>query len=341
MTQNVEIDEVCRITRRPRGRGFEYFDRSGKKIRCRRTLKRIKGLTIPPMWQRVGISELHDSHVQAVGCDAKTRRQYIYHPDWLRQRQLAKFKRLATFASGLPDFRARFYKDAKQQDWNEKKVCAIATSVLDQTGMRIGNQYYTQQNDTYGLTTLRRKHMDVQDGDIFLHYRGKHNQSRDVRLDDDALVKLIIQSAEQPGYSLFRFKRRGKWLDISSDDVNDYIRSVTGDDFSAKDFRTWAGTRLAIALAHDCQQVVKDNPRKNFRATLVKRVAGALGNTPKICEEYYIHPDVLKGIVEKDHQGNTFTQYKLHPVLDEPELIDSEKAALHFIKPECAKSSSQ
>ena len=339
MTQNINIDDVCRITRKARGRGFEYFDRSGSKINCRKTLKRIKALTVPPMWQRVGISELHDSHVQAVGYDAKIRKQYIYHPEWLRKRQLLKFKRLQQFAQKLPEYRAQCYNDAARQDWSVDKVCAIATCVLDQTGMRIGNQYYTQQNSTYGLTTLRRKHMEVSDADIHLHYRGKHNKLRDVTLDDKALINLIIQSAEQPGYSLFRFKQSGKWVDICSDDVNDYIRRVTGDDYSAKDFRTWAGTRLAVALAHECQQTLLDNPRKSFKTTLIKHVADALGNTPKICEDYYIHPDVLKGVIDKYKRGEQFEAYDLHPTMGDTSLIDSEQEALDFIVSNCAKSS--
>lgn len=292
------VDAICTITRLKRGRGFEYFYCSGRKLRCKRTLKQIRLLTVPPMWNDVRISECRTSDVQAVGFDAKGRKQYIYHPNWHKRRQAEKFERLLTFAKSLPKIRDQYERDISLDDWSFQHVCAIATYVLDSTGIRVGSQGYTKQNETYGLTTLRRRHLKTDNNLARLQFIGKHNKERSIDINDDTLSELINRCAELPGYSLFRYKQQGTWQDLSSDELNEYIQNISESIFSSKYFRTWKGTRLAVEYALECDASASEHTRKKFKSTLVKAVASDLGNTPSVCETYYIHPLVLETLVK-------------------------------------------
>lgn len=331
MAENVDIEEICSITRKPRGRGFEYFDKNRLKIRSRGFLRYVKNLAIPPMWQDVGISTDQQYRIQAIGYDVKKRKQYIYHPDWVAQQQAQKFAKLLDFSQALPHMRGLILKNSEQPTWNIEKVAALATRILDETGIRIGNKQYSQQNETFGLTTLRRKHLNSSDDFIELDFKGKHGQRRRVTIEDTQLVSLIESSAEKPGYSLLRYKESGKWYDLTSDEVNQYIRSISGADFTSKDFRTWAGTRLAVEYAAECEYIVSQYPRKRFKSTLVKKVAGALGNTPAICEKYYIHPKVLEYLIAMDKKGQSVGPCP-HAISNTSELSECEQLAQTMIQ---------
>jgi len=289
-------DSSLEIERKPSGRGYAYFDSSGDKITSSSLLKRIKNIVIPPMWSEVKICKFDDGHIQATGRDAKGRKQYIYHSEWERQQQEKKFARLLSFGEKLPKIRKQCEKDLEQDEWNKDKVTALVVSLLDEYGVRIGNNFYKENNETYGLTTLRRKHLSEKGKNLTLNYKGKSGKDRTVTIEDNALSHFIHQAAEMPGYEIFRYKDDdNKNQTVDSSEVNDYIAQYLGEDYSSKDFRTWAGTRLAIELYSEAIQL-KEDSQKKMDNILIRLVADELGNTPSICKTYYIHPKVLHHI---------------------------------------------
>ncbi|MCV2884983.1 DNA topoisomerase IB [Aestuariibacter sp. AA17] len=293
-------DKSLTIARRKYGRGFQYFWLSGEKISCKTSLTRIKKLAIPPMWQDVRICELDNGHIQALGNDLKQRRQYIYHQLWEAKRQQAKFEKLITFAQSLPAMREICQRFTGDKTWSKNKVLAIMVMILDETGIRIGNAQYCQQNQTYGLSTLRRKHLNDHANTLTLEFKGKSNQQRQVEIDDEQLSHYVRQCADLPGYPLFRYKdEQGRWQDIDSEDVNAFIKAHMGEAFSCKDFRTWAGTRMACECYADALAEHALSPRKKFINIIIRRVAEQLGNTSTICKKYYIHPALLTLLSQK------------------------------------------
>lgn len=232
------IDDTALCLSRVKYRnGHRYLDEAGKKITDKKLLRRLRKLVIPPMWSQVMICKWADGHIQATGRDLKGRKQYIYHSEWERQRQAAKFAKMKDFGKVLPKMRKKCLSDITLKKWHREKVLALMVLILDETGIRIGNQQYAKKNNTYGLSTLRRKHMDI-DGDVLtFEYKGKSNKQRTVKIDDEELIKFIKKSAELPGYEIFRYKdANGNWQSVDSDEVNSYIHATIGDEFSSKDF---------------------------------------------------------------------------------------------------------
>jgi len=292
--RSTEDHALC-ITRRKRGRGYEYFDENGEKIRNAKLLERLKALVIPPMWEKVRICSWDNGHIQATGRDGKGRKQYIYHPDWEKQRQEAKFMKMKAFGEALPAAREAALSALQPKGWSRQKIMALMFMVLDETGIRIGNSYYADHNDTYGLSTLRRKHLSIEDNVLFFEYTGKSNKKRQVQIEDDALIEHIKRAAEMPGYEIFRYQKgRNQWESVDSEDVNAYIQQLMGDQFYSKDFRTWVASRLAVKYYPEAVRQQRENPRKKLVNTLVKLVAQELGNTEQVCRTYYIHPTVLQ-----------------------------------------------
>ncbi|HET8861140.1 DNA topoisomerase IB [Marivirga sp.] len=292
-------DSALEIERKRSGRGYTYFDSSGNKITSKSLLKRIKKIVIPPMWSEVKICKFDDGHIQATGRDAKGRKQYIYHSDWERQQQEKKFERLLSFGEQLPKIRKQCQDDLDHQEWDKDKVTALVVSLLDEYGVRIGNNYYKENNETYGLTTLRRKHLSEKGKNLKLNYKGKSGKERSVTIEDDQLSQFIHEAAEMPGYEIFRYTDDdNESQTVDSSEVNEYITKYLGDEFSSKDFRTWAGTRLAVELYPEAIQL-KEDSRKKMDNILIRLVADELGNTPSICKTYYIHPKILHHINNK------------------------------------------
>lgn len=302
MVKIKEVDDsALGITRRKYGRGYAYYDEDGSKIRDKKVLRRLKNLVIPPMWTDVYICRFDDGHIQAIGRDLKGRKQYIYHSVYEKLRQEEKFKKMLDFANYLPKIRKRAYKDLKNSDWKKRKLLALIILILDEYGIRIGNKQYRKRNETFGLTTLRRKHLSIENGELIFTFKGKSNKEREVHIDDEELIPFIKRAADMPGYEIFRYRNEdGTFQDIDSDDVNAYIASYMGKEFSSKDFRTWAGSRLAVefypqALAHQ-----NKGSRKKFSNIVIKMVASELGNTPSVCRNYYVHPAIFNAIDEKE-----------------------------------------
>ncbi|MES2625260.1 MAG: DNA topoisomerase IB [Pseudomonadota bacterium] len=288
------VDQHLSIVRLRRGKGFSYLNDGRTKISTSTVLQRIRLLAIPPMWEEVLISVRHDCHIQAVGRDQKGRKQYIYHAHWHLEQQRKKFARLVAFAQQLPLIRKECIALIRKKTWSKDKALALMVLVLDDTGIRIGNRQYLQSNETYGLSTLQDRHLDVHGRTATLHFRGKSGKDLQVDIDDPRLTSLVRQSADLPGYSLFRYQEAdGSWHDVCSDDVNAFIRARMGEEFSCKDFRTWVGTRLVLELYPQALRESEENPRKKLLNLLVSAIAAKLGNTVAVCRSYYIHPALL------------------------------------------------
>lgn len=291
------------ITRCKRGRHFQYTGANGKRITDEDELARIRSLAIPPAYTQVWICPNPRGHLQATGRDARARKQYRYHAKWRSTRDEGKFTRVLEFGAALPALRRRLRKDLALPGLPRDKVLALVVSLLEETMIRVGNDAYARQNHSFGLTTLRSRHVDVRRGRIEFHFRGKSGQWRDVVLDDRKLVKAVRRVQELPGQRLFQYvDDEGHRQPIDSGMVNDYLREVTGGEFTAKDFRTWGGTVQAVAVLANTALPEKGGERaiKSALAQAVKDVAAVLGNTPAVCRASYIHPEIFTGWTDGD-----------------------------------------
>lgn len=291
-------DTDAGITRCRRGRHFAYLDVDGRRITDENVLARIRSLAIPPAYSEVWICPNERGHLQATGRDARRRKQYRYHAEWRSIRDRDKFERMLEFAAMLPRLRRRLRKDLALPGLPRDKVLALVVSLLEETMIRVGNDTYAKENNSFGLTTLRSRHIAVRRDRIEFHFRGKSGQWRDVVLDDRRLVRAVRRVQELPGQRLFQYvDDDGQRQGIDSGMVNDYLREVTGGEFTAKDFRTWGGTVQAVAVlaATPLPDTGGDRAVKSTLAAAVKEVAAILGNTPAVCRRSYIHPEVLAG----------------------------------------------
>lgn len=282
------------------GRGFQYFREDGSHIRDSRIRGRLRALSIPPAWTDVWICPLENGHLLSTGRDAANRKQYRYHPLWRAYQQRSKFDQLVEFAAALPAARATLQKilSARQDGWTRRRITALAIVIMDETGMRIGNSGYRKLHGTIGLTTLRRKHLEVDGTELHFEFPGKSGVDRSVDLTDPTLVHLIKNVSELPGYEIFRYRGDdGRMHNLESNDVNCVVGQLFGDAFSSKFFRTWAGTAEAVRAYWTLNDEDPGADRPDLRT--LERVAEALGNTVSVCREYYVHPAILRA-VEQD-----------------------------------------
>ncbi len=293
-------DNVPGIRRRKRGRGFTYLDETtGAVIKDPAVRARIAALAIPPAWSDVWICADSRGHIQATGRDERGRKQFRYHAAWQAWRDQTKFDRLLAFVAQLPALRTQVDQDLRGRRLTHAKVTALVVRLLDRTALRVGNPEYARQNESYGLTTLQDDHVAISGSTVELAFRGKSGQSQHVALKDKKLARLIRQCQEVPGQELFQFYGEdGEWHVLRSNDVNAYIRSLMGEEFSTKDFRTWGGTVLAAkTLAELGPAENKRAAEANVRAA-IKHTARGLGNTVAVCRKYYIHPAVLAAYLD-------------------------------------------
>jgi len=291
-------DDEPGLRRKRRGRGFVYLDGRGRKVSDKETLRRIGALVIPPAWTEVWICARPHGHLQATGRDAKGRKQYRYHARWRAVRDETKFERMIAFGEALPALRARLERDLAQPGLPREKVLATVVRLLDLTLIRVGNEEYARANDSYGLTTLREEHVDVKGRHLFFHFRGKAGKEHSIALEDAKLAKIVRRCQEIPGHELFRYvDENTKPCAVESADVNDYLRSMTQQDFTAKDFRTWAGSVLAFSVLCDCPPCSSQTQTKRRIVGAIRAVAERLGNTPAICRKCYVHPAVIEAFV--------------------------------------------
>ena len=278
--------------------GFIYIDNNGDEVSDLKVLERISGLVIPPDWRNVWICKKALGHIQATGRDSKGRKQYIYHKRWAEHLSRQKFENLKEFGEILPLIRAQVKADLRKRSWNKKKISALAIKLMEESYLRVGNKMYQKMNGTFGLTTLRRKHLKEGEKSLILQFKAKSGKPMKVKINHPTLRKQLKQCSELPGHELFRYKEGSRYLPLNSSDINEYLREVSGKNISSKDFRTWGGTVLTVKFEPLAQQICMENPRKKFETTLVQLVAKELNNTVSVCRKYYIHPKVLNIVVK-------------------------------------------
>jgi DNA topoisomerase I len=286
------------IRRVKAGTGFRYVRPSGRPLADEADLQRIRKLAIPPAWRDVWISPDPHSHLQATGRDARGRKQYRYHARWRDVRHETKFDRMVPFGRALPEIRDRIARDLRDPALTRTKVVAAVVQLLEKTLIRVGNEEYARTNGSFGLTTLRDRHVRVRGGRVQFQFKGKSGIKQVVQLSDARLAKIVKRCQELPGQELFQYlDDQGKRRKVTSADVNAYLRDVTGGDYTAKDFRTWAGTLLAAdalcALAAERQAATSQRALKGIIVQAIETVAAHLGNTPAVCRGSYIHPAIL------------------------------------------------
>ncbi len=287
-------DSRSGIRRKRAGKGFVYIDPAGRPLRDRATLDRIRSLVIPPAWRDVWICPLANGHLQATGRDAKGRKQHRYHPLYRAVRDEVKFSRMPAFAAALPRIRERVRKDLELPGMPREKVLATVVRLLETTSIRVGNEEYAKENDSFGLTTMHDEHAKVTGSTIRFQFRGKSGKFHEIELSDPRLARIVKRSQDLPGEELFQYvDGDGTVRDITSEDVNSYIREISGEDFTAKDFRTWNGTVLAAVALGQCEPCQTETQLKKNVVATVKEVAEKLGNRPATCRKYYVHPAIL------------------------------------------------
>ena len=282
------------IARRKSGKNFRYTDPDNKPVRDAETLARIKSLVIPPAWTDVWISAHANGHLQATGRDARGRKQSRYHPKWREVRDETKYERMSHFAEALPTIRERVHHDLGLPGLPRLKVLATIISLMEATLIRVGNEEYARENKSYGLTTMQHQHVEVHGSEITFTFQGKSRVHHTISLHDRRLAGIIKRCEDIPGHELFQYlDHDGNEHHIHSDDVNEYLRDISGHHFTAKDFRTWAGSVLAATTLRTFEPFDTVTQAKKNVVEAIKQVAAKLGNTPSVCRKCYIHPVVL------------------------------------------------
>jgi DNA topoisomerase I len=288
-------DDRPGIRRRRRGRSFQYIRPDGGTITDAGERARINALAIPPAWTDVWICPSPNGHLQATGRDARGRKQYRYHPRWREVRDEVKYGRMIAFGEVLPKIRGQVDRDMARRSLSKPRVVATVVRLLDETSIRVGNDEYARENKSFGLTTMQKRHVDVDGSRIMFRFRGKGGKLSDVDVTDPRVARVLRRCEELPGQHLFQYvDDEGEVEDVDSDDVNEYLREVTGENFTAKDFRTWSGTVLAAWALEDLGEAGSPTQAKRNVVRAVESVAKSLGNTPAVCRSCYVHPDVIE-----------------------------------------------
>lgn len=292
-------DDGPGLRRRRASRSFRYVDARGRPVRDPETLRRIKRLAIPPAWSDVWICPDPDGHIQATGRDARGRKQYRYHPRWRATRDDSKYHRMIAFAHALPAIRARVAADLGRPGLPREKVLAAVVRLLEATMIRVGNAEYSRANGSFGLTTLRDRHATIDGPELRFRFRGKSGIRHEVGLRDRRLARVVARCRDLPGQELFQYlDDDGRVHDVHSDDVNDYLRALGGQDFTAKDFRTWSGTVLAALALQEFEAFDSQAQARKNVVRAIEAVARRLGNTPSVCRKCYVHPAILESYLD-------------------------------------------
>lgn len=316
-------DATPGIQRKRAGKHFSYLGRDGKPIHDEEQLKRIRSLGIPPAWTNVWICPNPRGHIQATGRDAKGRKQYRYHSKWRAIRDETKYDRMMAFGKALPLIRERVEHDLRLHGLPREKVLATVVRLLDTTSIRIGNEEYARENGSFGLTTMRDNHVDVEGTTVEFHFRGKSGKEHTIDVKDRQLAKIIKRCQALPGHELFQYYDEHQQLHtIESDHVNAYLQEITGQEFTAKDFRTWAGTVTATCALQDLGEYETQTQAKKNVVRAIEVASKHLGNTPAICRKSYIHPEIidaylngslLQALQHEDEQAVIESLHGLHP----------------------------
>ena len=317
----VRADDL-QIIRKKVGRGFSYIDAKGDRIKDKIELERLKSLAVPPALTDVLLCHLPNGHLQATGRDKKKRKQYFYHSQWREVRSQHKFNRMLLFGACLPLIRETTSKHLLLDGLPKEKVLAAVVQLLETTLIRVGNDHYAKKNSSFGLTTLRDRHVNISGTKVKFEFRGKSGVDHEIELQDRKLAKVIGQCKEIPGYEIFKyFDEAGNKIDVDSGDVNDYLQQITQKEFTAKDFRTWAGTLLTAIELNELGEFESEKQAQKNVVQAIKNVAKQLGNRPATCRNYYVHP----AIVEAYYDGS---------LLDLMSQTHKEKSDVNQLNPE-------
>ncbi len=293
-------DQAPGFTRQKRGKGFSFLDLKGRVVKNKKRIDRIKKLRIPPAWKEVWISPFPNTHIQACGRDEKSRKQYIYHPKWNEIRNKLNFYRLLLFGPALNKIRKHVTIDLREKPLSKKHALATSVKFLEKTLIRIGNDQYAKDNKTYGLTTIKDKHVDIEENKIKLEFTGKSHKDQTAEIRDANLAELIEEYLDVPGKEVFKyFDEKGVQRDLTSGDVNQYLKEVAGYKLTAKDFRTWFGTLEAFEYLKD-EGLQSSKKTKKVVIHAIEYVAEKLGNTKAIAKGHYIHPEIIEAYIEDD-----------------------------------------
>ncbi len=326
-------DRTPGITRRRSGKGWRYIGPDGATITDQKVRDRINALVIPPAYTDVWINPSPRGHLQATGRDDQGRKQYRYHPRWREVRDETKYNRLVAFAQSLPTIRAQVDTDLRRQGLPREKVLATVVRLLETTLVRVGNEEYARTNDSYGLTTMRNEHVDIDGSTLRFTFRGKSGKEHQIDVRDRRLATIIKRGQELPGQHLFQYHdEEGQPHPVDSGDVNDYLRQISGQDFTAKDFRTWAGTVLAAHALEEFTAVDSEAEAKQNIVQAIEHVAGRLGNTRAVCRKCYVHPDVLDGYLDGTLIETLRQKIDAELADDLPNLTPEEAAVLAFLR---------
>ncbi len=327
--QYISEDDLC-IVRRKRGKGYQYLQ-EGEPLKDDKALDRIKKLVIPPAWEKVKICPFSNGHLQVVGLDAKQRKQYIYHPDWTKLRNLTKFFKMTAFGKVLPKIRAQVDKDLDKKGMPQEKVLALVIRLMEETHIRIGNESYAKQNKSYGLSTLRSRHVQISRGELTFNFVGKRGIENTVSLRDKKLIKLVNKCEEIPGWEVFKYIGEDKKkYSIDSGMVNQYIQELSGELFSAKDFRTWSATKIFFEKLRETGFNEEEKQNKKNILEAYDTAAEALNNTRSVCRSYYVHPHV----VQLYETGGIVPYFKKveRKRTSKPNLSQTEEVLLELLK---------
>jgi len=327
-------DSMPGYTRKRSGKGWSYYDKDGSLVRAKDLIARFNGMVIPPAYTDVWISPYENSHLQFTGTDAAGRKQYRYHPDWNKIRNQSKYYRLQSFAAHLPAIRKQVDKDLARKNLDHDKIVALVVRLMELTSIRIGNESYKKLYGSFGLTTLMNRHVKIEGATIYFEFKGKKGVFHKVALHSIKLARLVRQCRDIPGKELFQYyNEAGEKCTVGSGDVNDYLKSITGEDFTAKDFRTWAGSVSSLYAFKEAGEYQNITECKRKIVSVLDEVAGSLGNTRTVCKKYYVHPTVIKSYEEG-------TIFKYIRQLDEKQDVNSaelnaaEKALLELLEHE-------
>jgi DNA topoisomerase-1 len=294
------LDNIPGYTRRPYRSGFRFFNAQGEPIRAVAILERLQTLRIPPAWVDVWICPSAEGHLQATGRDARGRKQYLYHPAWVARQSVLKYERILEFAAALPLIRRQVARDLSRRGLPKEKVLAAVVSLMESTLIRVGNEQYAKENRSYGLTTLRDRHAQVRGSCVRLRFAGKSGKWHECEVHDKRLARIVERCQDLPGQQLLQYTdQQDRVHDIGSADVNDYLHSISGHDFSAKDFRTWAATSLAISLLCAECEFASMRASKRKVVEVVDCIARRLNNTRAVCRKSYVHPGVIESYLDK------------------------------------------
>ncbi|RKS50465.1 DNA topoisomerase-1 [Gillisia mitskevichiae] len=318
------------VERKKRGRGY-IFNRNGKKVLAGRELDRYKSLVIPPAWRNVRISHLPNGHLQVVGLDEKSRKQYMYHPTWSELRNKTKFFKMITFGKSLPKIRKAVDEDLDIPQMNERKILALVVRLMEETHIRVGNEYYAKNNKTYGLSTLRTRHVKTSKSKMKFEFIGKKGKEHSITITNKKLIKLVNQCEEIPGWELFKFYDEfGEKQIVDSAMINNYIQEISGESFTAKDFRTWAASKIFFETLNEIGY--EEDEKANSKAILeaIDAAAHGLGNTRSVCRSYYVHPFITENY-ENGQIVSYFNKIKEEEFSNSSSLSSSEKIMLDMI----------